>query len=296
MDLQNTAYNGPPPLTELRMSAIAAVPTGELVALALAVGASGLISGTVAGLLGVGGGIVVVPVLYQALSFLGVDEAVRMPLAVGTSLATIIPTSIRSTLSHNAKGAVDWSVLKTWAMPTFLGVVLGTWFAALVGGQGLKAVFAVGAASLGLFMLLGREEWRLGDDVPKGWTSWPLGLANGCLSVMMGIGGGTFGVTVMTLFGAPIHRAVATAAGFGLIIAVPGAIGMIVNGWNASGLPPYSLGYVSLVGLALIVPATIVSAPWGVALAHRLSRRALRLAFGTFLCLTAARMALALWG
>lgn len=280
----------------MSVATFASVTPGELAVLALAVGASGLIAGTVAGLLGVGGGIVLVPVLYQALSFLGVDETVRMPLAVGTSLATIIPTSIRSTLSHHAKGAVDWSVLKAWAAPTFAGVVLGTWFASLVGGQGLKAVFAGGAAGLGLFMLLGREEWRLGDDVPKGAAAWPLGIANGCLSVMMGIGGGTFGVTVMTLFGATMHRAVATAAGFGLIIAVPGAIGMIVNGWSAQGLPPYSLGYVSLVGLALIVPATIVSAPWGVALAHRLSRRALRLAFGGFLCLTAARMTLALLG
>lgn len=280
----------------MSVDTFAAVSTGDLVALAAAIGVSGLVAGTVAGLLGVGGGIVLVPVLYQALMFLGVDEAVRMPLAVGTSLATIIPTSIRSTLSHNKKGAVDWTVLRSWAAPTFVGVIVGTWLASLVGGKGLTGVFAGGAGALGLFMLAGREEWRLGDDVPKGIWSWPLGLANGCLSVMMGIGGGTFGVTVMTLFGATIHRAVATAAGFGLIIAVPGAIGMIVNGWNAGGLPPYSLGFVSLIGLALIVPATIVSAPWGVAIAHRLSRRALRLAFGTFLCLTALRMGWAYLG
>jgi uncharacterized membrane protein YfcA len=199
-------------------------------------------------------------------------------------------------LSHNKKGAVDWDVLRTWALPTFVGVLVGTWLINLIGGKGLTGVFAAGAGVLGLFMLFGREEWRLGDDIPKGLWSWPLGLANGCLSVMMGIGGGTFGVTVMTLFGAAIHRAVATAAGFGLIIAVPGALGMIANGWNAGGLPPYSLGYVSLIGLALIVPATIVAAPWGVALAHSLSRRALRLAFGAFLCLTAARMAWAYLG
>jgi uncharacterized membrane protein YfcA len=113
---------------------------------------------------------------------------------------------------------------------------------------------------------------------------------------MMGIGGGTFGVTIMTLYGSTIHRAVATAAGFGLIIGLPGAIGMIVNGWSAPNLPPFSLGYVNLVGLALIVPATIIAAPWGVALAHRLSRRTLRLAFGAFLCLTALRMTWALLG
>jgi len=274
----------------------AAAPAGELIALAAGVAASGLIAGVVAGLLGVGGGIVLVPVLYQALSILGVDESVRMPLAVSTSLATIIPTSIRSTLSHNREGAVDWSVLRAWAVPTVIGVLVGTVLAALVGSKGLTGVFAGGAALLGLYMLLGRERWRLGDGVPVGVGSWILGFANGCLSVMMGIGGGTFGVTVMTLYGAPIHRAVATSAGFGMIIALPGAVGMIANGWNAEGLPPFSLGYVSLIGLALIVPATIVAAPWGVRLAHRLSRSALRLAFGTFLCLTAARMAWAFFG
>lgn len=275
----------------MSIDTFAAVSTGELIALAAGVGIAGLVGGTVAGLLGVGGGIVLVPVLYQTLGFLGIDEAVRMPLAVGTSLATIIPTSIRSTLSHNKKGAVDWAMLKAWAIPTVVGVLGGTWLAAVIGGRGLTTVFAAGAGALGLFMLLGREEWRLGDGVPGGLWSWVLALANGCLSVMMGIGGGTFGVTVMTLFGVPIHRAVATAAGFGLIIALPGTVGMIVSGWNAAGLMPFSLGYVNLIGLALIVPATMLSAPWGVAIAHRLSRRTLRLAFGAFLCATALRMA-----
>lgn len=241
-------------------------------------------------MLGVGGGIVLVPVLYQALAFVGVDEAIRMPLAIGTSLATIIPTSVRSTLSHHQRGAVDWPVLRAWAIPTIVGVIAGSWAAGQIGGRGLTAIFAGGAGVLGLYMLAGREDWRFGDIVPTGPLSWPLGIANGALSVLMGIGGGTFGVTVMTLFGAPIHRAVATAAGFGVIIAIPGTIGMIINGWSASALPPYSLGFVSFIGLALIVPATILAAPWGVALAHRLSRTVLRRIFGVFLCLTAARM------
>lgn len=274
----------------------AASSTTELAALAVGISLSGLVAGTVAGMLGVGGGIVLVPVLFQTLSFLGVDEAVRMPLAVGTSLATIIPTSVRSTLSHNKRGAVDWSVLRTWAVPTVLGVMAGTWLASMIGGKGMTGVFAFGAATLGLFMLFGRDEWRLGDRVPTNGLSWPIGIANGALSVLMGIGGGTFGVTVMTLFGSPIHRAVATAAGFGIIIAVPGTIGMMVNGWYVSTLPPLSLGYVSLLGLALIVPATILAAPFGVSLAHRMSRETLRRVFGIFLCLTAARMAWAYWG
>lgn len=280
----------------MSVDTFAAASPGELAALAVGVGVAGLVAGTVAGLLGVGGGIVLVPVLYQTLAFLGVDDSVRMPLAVGTSLATIIPTSIRSTMSHNEKGAVDWTMLKAWAAPTVIGVLIGTWLASVVGGKGLTAVFAGGAGALGLFMVLGREDWRLGDRVPGGLWSWLLGIANGCLSVMMGIGGGTFGVTVMTLFGTTIHRAVATAAGFGLIIALPGAIGMIISGWNAPALIPFSLGYVNLIGLALIVPATILAAPWGVAIAHSLSRRTLRLAFGLFLCATAIRMGWAYLG
>jgi uncharacterized membrane protein YfcA len=278
------------------LETLSATSTAELVALAIGVSLSGLVAGTVAGLLGVGGGIVLVPVLYQTLAILGIDENVRMTLAVGTSLATIIPTSIRSTLSHDKKGAVDWPTLRAWALPTVIGVVIGTCLAAIVGSKGLTGVFAIGAGSLGLFMLVSREDWRLGDKLPDGIGSWILGLANGCLSVMMGIGGGTFGVSAMTLFGVPIHRAVATAAGFGFLIALPGTIGMIVNGWNTDGLPPFSLGYVNVIGLALIVPATIIAAPWGVAIAHRLTRTQLRVAFGTFLCLTAIRMALAYWG
>lgn len=274
----------------MSVETFASVSPGELAVLAFGVSASGLLAGTVAGMLGVGGGIVLVPVLFQAFAFLGVDEALRMPLAVGTSLATIIPTSIRSTISHNQRGMVDWQILKAWALPTVIGVLVGTWVAGIIGGKGLTAVFAVGAGLLGLFMLLGREDWRIGDMVPVGAWSWVLGLANGGLSVLMGIGGGTFGVTVMTLFGASIHRAVATAAGFGAIIAIPGTIGMIWNGWNAPNLPPFSLGFISVVGFALIVPATMLSTPWGVAIAHRLPRNVLRRTFGVFLCLTALRM------
>lgn len=274
----------------MNIGSLSSAPLNELVVLALLVSLSGAIAGVIAGMLGVGGGIVLVPVLFQAFSFLGIDEAIRMPLAVGTSLATIIPTSIRSTMSHHEHGSVDWSLLKAWSIPTVVGVVIGTWIASLVGGHGLKAVFAIGAGLFGLFMLVGSEDWRIGSQVPSGRTVWPLGLANGSLSVLMGIGGGTFGVTMMTLFGVGMHRAVATAAGFGAIIAIPGAIGMIANGWCETNLPPLSLGYVNLIGVALVVPATLLSTPIGVKIAHSLSRSTLRKAFGFFLCLTALRM------
>ena len=274
----------------MSIDTLAATPVSELLILALLVSLSGAIAGVIAGMLGVGGGIVLVPVLFQAFTFLQIDEALRMPLAVGTSLATIIPTSIRSTISHHKLGSVDWQLLRAWSAPTVIGVVVGAWAASIIGGHGLKLAFAIGAACLGLFMLLGKEEWRLADQAPLGLGAWPLGALNGGLSVLMGIGGGTFGVLMMTLCGATMHRAVATAAGFGAIIAIPGSIGMMINGWDASALPPFSLGYVNLVGVALIVPATLLSAPVGARLAHRLSRSALRRAFGLFLCLTALRM------
>jgi len=276
------------------MEALASLPVAELVLLALGVGMAGLLAGVIAGLLGVGGGIVLVPVLFQAFSLIGVPGHLCMPLAVGTSLATIIPTSIRSTLSHHRHGAVDWPILRAWALPTIIGVLAGSLAVGFIGGNGLKLVFALGAGSLGLFMLLGPAEWRLGERVPLGWGAWPLGGVNGFLSVLMGIGGGTFGVTIMTICGAAMHRAVATAAGFGAIIAVPGTIGMVLNGWGVPGLPPLSLGYVSLPGLLLIIPATLLTTPMGVALAHRIDKATLRRAFGLFLCLTAARMAWAL--
>jgi uncharacterized membrane protein YfcA len=276
------------------MEALASLPVAELVSLALGVVVAGLLAGVIAGLLGVGGGIVLVPVLFQAFGLIGVPGDLCMPLAVGTSLATIIPTSIRSTLSHHRHGAVDWPVLRAWALPTIIGVLAGSVAVGFIGGDGLKLVFALGAGSLGLFMLLGRADWRLGERVPLGWGAWPLGGANGFISVLMGIGGGTFGVTIMTLCGAAMHRAVATAAGFGAIIAVPGTIGMVLNGWSLPGLPPLSLGYVSLPGLLLIIPATLPTTPMGVALAHRIDKATLRRAFGLFLCLTATRMAWAL--
>ena len=275
------------------MEALASLPAVELAVLALGVGVAGLVAGVIAGLLGVGGGIVLVPVLFQAFSLVGVPADLCMPLAVGTSLATIIPTSIRSTLSHHRHGAVDWPVLRAWALPTIIGVLAGSVAVGFIGGNGLKLVFALGAGSLGLFMLLGPSDWRIGDRVPLGWGAWPLGGVNGFLSVLMGIGGGTFGVTIMTVCGAAMHRAVATASGFGAIIAVPGTVGMVLNGWAMPGLPPLSLGYVSLPGLLLVVPATLLTTPLGVALAHRLDRSTLRRAFGLFLCLTAVRMGVA---
>lgn len=252
--------------------------------------AAGLLGGLLAGLLGVGGGIVVVPVLFHVLSALGLDESIRMPVAVGTSLATIIPTTLRAVSGHRAKGAVDDAILRQWAPAMIVGVVLASLSAEVIGGRGLTLIFAVMALLVALNLGFGRESWRLGAALPGGPGRAALAGGIGYVSTLMGIGGGTFGVTAMTLYGVPIHRAVGTAAGLGLIISIPGTAGFLLAGLDAQGLPPFSLGYVNLLGFALIVPSTILATPWGVELAHRLSRTALRRAFAVFLALTSARM------
>ncbi len=263
---------------------------------ALALLTAGVVAGILAGLLGVGGGIVIVPVLFHLLSALGIDDSVRMHIAVGTSLATIIPTSIRSTLSHRQKGAVDEDILRSWALPLVVGVLVGAAAADFASGWTLTLIFAVVALLAAFNLAYGNEDWRLGDALPIGPVKNAMVGIMGFFCSMMGIGGGTFGVTMMTLFGVPIHRAVGTAAGLGLIIAVPGTIGFILAGWGTPLRPPLSLGYVNLLGFALIVPATVLAAPLGVKLAHWLDRKTLRRAFALFLAITSARMFWDLWG
>ena len=269
--------------------------TGSLDSAALALFAvglmlAGLFGGVIAGLLGVGGGIVIVPVLYHVFTGLGLDESVRMPLAVGTSLATIIPASIRSNLSHRKRGAVDDAVLRSWLVPVVGGVILGSLVARLIGAHGLTLIFASLALIVAVYMAFGREDWRLGPALPSGAGRAAIAGCIGFFSTLMGIGGGTFGVPIMTLFGMPIHRAVGTSAGLGFMIGIPGTIGFILSGFDAPLRPPFSLGYVSLLGFALIVPTMWISVPWGAHLAHRLSRKALMRAFAAFLGFTSFKM------
>ena len=266
--------------------------TNELFWLAIALFGTGIIAGILSGLLGVGGGIVIVPVLFHIFTMLDIDTSIRMHLAVGTSLATIIFTSIRSVRSHHKRGAVDVPLLRSWWLPVLLGVAAGTLIAGIVDGPVLTAVFAIVAMIVALHMAFGREEWHLGDALPTGIGRYLIASLIGGFSVLMGLGGGTLGVPIMRLFNYPIHNAVATASGLGVLIAIPGAIGFMIAGWQADNLPPWSLGYVNLIGFALIVPATVISAPWGVRLAHAISRRALQYAFALFLALTSCRMLL----
>jgi len=266
----------------------------EFALLVAALAGAGLITGLLAGLLGIGGGGVLVPVLFDVFRAIGVDDAVRMHLAVGTALAVIIPTSLRSFTAHRAKGAVDMDIVRSMAIPVVIGVLLGSVIARYLSDVALKIVWIVTATIMAVKLIGGRADWRLGDDIPGQPFRFLYGTFIGVISTLMSIGGGVFVTTMMTLYGRTIHQAVATSSGFGPMIAIPGAIGFAWAGWGASGLPPGSLGYVSLLGAMLIVPASVLAAPIGVRLAHGFERRTLELAFGGFLTIIALRFLISL--
>jgi len=268
---------------------IESIPLSELIGLAVALAVTGIVAGLLAGVFGIGGGGIIVPVLYQALDTLGFSNEVTMHVAVGSSLAFIIPTSIRSFQAHRARGAVDMKLLKNWLVPVPLGVVAATFVAASVSGAGMRAIFATIAFLVGFRLLFNRESWRLGDEVPGGVVRAIAGFIIGALSALMGVGGGVMASTFMTLFGRPIHQAVATAAGVGILIAIPGTIGYVLAGWGADKLPPFSFGYVNLLAVAVILPLSFMMAPLGVRLAHALSKRQMEVSFGIFLLLMSAR-------
>lgn len=262
----------------------------DLVWLAVAMLATGCVAGVLAGLFGIGGGIVIVPVLEAALGVLGVDPSIRMHLAVGTSLATIIPTSISSARAHHRRGSVNVEIVKRWALFILAGTILGTVIAAMVHSRVLAIVFATFALLVALKMVLLPDSRNLTDAVPRAPWVGIIPVFIGCASAMMGIGGGTFSVMTLTLFNEAIHRAVGTAALFGLVISLPGAAGFIVSGWNNPLLPPGSLGYVSLVGFALIAPTTVLLAPLGAKIAHAFPAKRLSVLFGLFLVVASLRL------
>ncbi len=266
---------------------------GDLGTLGLGLLIAGVVSGLVAGTLGVGGGIVIVPVMYHVLAAAGVPEDLRMHIAIGTSLATIVPTSLSSLYSHNKKGAVDWTLLRRWIVPMLAGVLAGAALSGMAPGGWLTVFFGVVALPVAAQLAFGKESRRLADHIPNGFGGALLPFGIGGVSTMMGIGGGTVGVPAMTLCGFPIHRAVGTASAFGTIIAVPGAIAAVIAGWGAAGLPPYSYGYVNLVAFAIIAPVAFVMAPLGASIAHMTNTGRLRKVFALFVAVTAVKM---LWG
>jgi len=258
--------------------------------LAITMLATGCVAGVLAGLFGIGGGIVIVPVLEAALGFLGVDPAIRMHVAVATSLATIVPTSISSARAHHQRNSVDVDIVKRWAIFVLLGALLGAWVASLVHSRVLAIIFATLALLVAAKMVLLPENRNLTETVPQGPLVTVIPAAIGCFSSMMGIGGGTFSVMTLTLFNVPIHRAVGTAALFGLIISLPATLGFVATGWGDPRLPAGNLGYVSLVGFALIAPVTVLTAPLGARIAHGLSQKRLSMLFGVFLLIVSLRL------
>lgn len=259
----------------------------QMLALLLVIGA---FAGVLAGLLGVGGGIVLVPAFFYAFQTLGYDGPQLMQICLATSLATIIVTSVRSVLSHNRKGAVDWTILRTWAPGIAIGAVAGVMVAASLRSTVLQGVFGGLGIMIGLYLGLGRSEWRLGPEMPRGAVRGIMSPVLGFLSVLMGIGGGSFGVPLMSLYGVPIHRAVATAAGFGVTIAVPSVIGFLFLTIAPENRPPLTFGAVNLVAFAVVIAMTLVTAPWGVKLAHAMDPKPLKRVFAVFLTLVALNM------
>jgi uncharacterized membrane protein YfcA len=261
----------------------------SLLWLAGALAGAGLVTGVLAGLFGVGGGAITVPILFEVFRVLGIEPGIAMPLAVGSSLAIIIPTSIRSARGHYRKGAMDTSVLRAWAVPIVIGVAMGAVVASYAPPTVFQGVFVVVGLLNATKLLFGRESWRLAADMPKGFGLRIWGWLVGILSALMGIGGGAISTMILTLHGRPIHQAIATSAGVGVLISIPGAIGYVIAGWGRAGLPPDALGFVSLLGVALIVPTTLMTTQIGVNLAHSMPRRRLEVLFGLFILTVCAR-------
>jgi uncharacterized membrane protein YfcA len=267
----------------------------DTLTLAIALILAGGVTGFLAGLFGVGGGAIIVPILYQTFVFVGVPDALRMPLTVGTSLAVIIPTAVTSYIAHRKKGAVDDVALRLWAIPCVIGVIVGSAMASFAPAALFKIVFASVSATVGLWLLLGGQRWRLSDDLPRPWPMRMIGLVIGVLSALMGISGGMLTNMMMLLLGSSIHQAVATSAGLGVFISIPGAIGYAIAGWpHMDALPPLSLGYVSIPGAILLSALAMWVAPLGARLAHAIPRRCLEVAFAIYLLTMAARFFIAL--
>lgn len=251
---------------------------------------SSVAAGFAAGLFGIGGGAIIVPVLFTLFTAAGYGET-AMHTALATSLATITLTSLRSVSAHNKLNAVDWQVLKQWAPWIMCGAVVGQLFAGFLSSRLLTITFSGLAFLLSLQLFLGRPDWKLSDELPSGPARAGLGGGIGILSVLMGIGGGTFGVSLMTLFGRPIKQAVATASGFGAVIGLPSALTAMVAGWSVAELPPFSIGYVNFAAFFLVSTLTVLVAPLGAKAAHTLDPKRLKQAFALLLFAVAAHMA-----
>lgn len=271
------------------------MPLGEIALLVAAVVVAGVASGILAGLFGIGGGAIIVPVLYEIFRILGVPEEVRMHLCVGTSMAIIIPTTIRSYRTHRAKGMVLDDVIRQWAIPAVAGVAVGSVIAYFAPSAVFKVVFMVTMTIIAIKLLFGRDSWVIATDFPGRPAMIGFGFLIGLTSSLMGVAGGSVSNMIQTLYGKPLHNAVATSSGLGVQIAIAATIGFALAGWPKMALlPSFSIGYVSLLGVAIMAPVSSFTAPYGAVLAHRLSKRQLEIGFGIFLLVVSARFVVSL--
>ncbi len=245
--------------------------------------ATGVVSGIAAGLLGIGGGAVIVPALSNALLLMGYDAEVVQHVAVGTSLAIIIPTGIMSARAHHKRGALDAGVLKLWAPFIVVGTFIGGLMAGIYSGDLLRIVFAVMAFVIAANIVFAFQTRLMGHLKGSAPTHRVSAFVVGYISALMGVGGGSLTVPTLVAFGETMHRAVGTSAAIGVIIAISGTAGFVISGWGAENLPPLSIGYINLLALALVGVLAAICAPLGAALAHRLDQKTLKYVFAAFL-------------
>jgi uncharacterized protein len=266
------------------------VPLGELAWLAAAILLSGAVTGILAGLFGIGGGALIVPALSEVFRILGVPEEVRMQLCIGTSLAIIVPTTIRSYWAHRERGEGIREVVRLWAVPAVVGVALGALLAAFAPATLFKIAFVAIISLIAIKLLFGRESWRIADELPGRASMTFYGFLVGLCSSLLGISGGSVSNTILMLYGRPIHNSVAISAGLGVPISIAGTVGYALAGLRYQALmPPLSVGFISIIALLIMAPVSSFFAVYGARLAHALSRRRLEIAFGVFLLAVALR-------
>jgi uncharacterized protein len=266
------------------------IPIGEIAFLAAVIVAGGIVTGVLAGMFGIGGGAIIVPVLYEVFRVLGVPEEVRMQLCVGTSMAIIVPTNIRSFLVHRAHGAVLTDVVRAWTIPAVIGVGAGALIAGIAPGAVLKIAFVVITGTIGLKLLVGRDDWRIASELPGRAGMTVCGFILGLGSSLIGVSGGSISAMILNLYGRPIHNVVATSAALGVPITIAGVVGYVLAGLPQQAMmPPLSLGFVSFIGFALMAPVSSYTAPFGARLAHALPKRRLEIAFAVFLLAASCR-------
>ena len=251
---------------------------------------TGVIGGLIAGLFGVGGGIVIVPILFWIFTSLNFPNEILMHMAIGSSLATIIPTSISSARAHYHRGSIEIDIIKKWAPGIFLGAIIGGLSGNYFSVNELKYLFASIAFFVALNMFF-KEHLRLGNCLPKSrLLNIVISSLIGFVSSLMGVAAGTIGVPTLVALSVPIHKAIGTAAALGLFIAVPATLGLAFSGFNVPNRPPMSIGYVNLIAFFIMFPLTVFFAPIGVKFAHRINQRLLKIIFGIFLIITSVKM------